>query len=94
MLENSTPENRARGFVKRSVLEARPALYYAPEDIKALLHYEQHTLEALADAVKLCRIVPRSPKGCVLSLLGILYNGLPVKPLSKQTLKRVLGRGA
>ena len=89
-----TPGNRARGFVKRSVLETRSALYFASKDIKALLHYKQHTLEALADAVELCRVGPRPLRGCVLSLLSTLYNGLPVKPLSRQTLKRVLGRGA
>ena len=94
VLANSSRGNRVRDFVKRSLLEARLTLYYAPEDIKALLRYKRHTLEALADAMELCKMGPRSLRGCVLSLLGVLYIGLPVKPLSRQTLKKALRHGA
>ena len=92
VLANSSPGNRVRDFVRRSQLEAKLTLYYAPDDIKALLHYKQNIIEALADAMELCIVGPRSIRGCVSSLLSTLYNGLPVKPLSRQTLKKALRR--
>ena len=93
MLENSPPENRMRDFVKRSLLETRLALYYAAEDIKALLRCKWRALEALVDAMELRRVGPSSLKGRVSSLLGVLYDGVPVKPLSRQTLKEALRYG-
>ena len=95
ILANISPTNVTRRVIEMRLLGFKHSLYYAPDNIKTLLGNRVSILEAFKDTLsKLCKLATPSLGSCISSLLSVLYIGLPVKPLSRQTLKKALRHGA
>ena len=93
ILANISPTNMTRRAIEMRLLRFKYSLYYAPDNIKPLLGITGFALEAFKDTLKLCKLATPFLGNCILSLLGVLYISLPVKPLSRQTLKKALRHG-
>ena len=93
LLASTSSKNHVRETIKVGMLKAKLSLYFAPDDIKRLLSYREQVLEALKDTLELCKLERHTLKGCALDLMSALYNGLPLKPISRQTLRMIVGRG-